>query len=1110
VDIFKPETIERLISNFNVLLTAIVQNPAAALNELELVTAGEKAVMTDLFNDTAMAYQKHSTLVTMFEQQVRERPEAIALVYGNETLTYQQLNERSNRLANFLITEKRLQKSNPVAVSMGRSPGLIIAILAVLKTGCYYVPVDPDYPADRRDFMIKDGGIELVLVNNESQDLYIDPVASYNVDTIPGEFNAANPEVEILSSDLCYIIYTSGSTGLPKGVMVEHGNVVNLLHGCNRHFAFTSEDVWSLFHSVSFDFSVWEIFGSLTTGGRLVLVSLDEARDAEAFASLLSEKKVTVLNQVPTMFGQLAEEIAGNPVPLSLRYVIFGGEALNPGMLKNWHNSYSEVKLVNMYGITETTVHVTFKEITAAEIEGGQSNIGTPLGNVKLYIMDSDHQLMPIGAVGEIVVGGAGVSRGYLNRQELNNERFINNPFSPGEFLYCSGDLGLQLSGGEVVYKGRGDDQVKIRGYRIELGEIERSLLQHAAINAAVVVKHTAAQGSAQLVAYIVGDKQLTVQEMRSYLAESLPDYMLPSHFIQINSLPVTANGKVNRALLPEPQFQAMDNGTVYEEPVTEHEQELAAIWKEVLGRDRISIADNFFEIGGDSIKAIQIASKIFRTGYKITVREIFQFPTIKELALCFKKVERIPEQSLITGEFPLTPVQADFFAASVINPHHYNQAVMLFYEQRFDRDILQRTIAQIQEHHDQLRVTFRKNSNGAIVQSVSGTDHPVSIAYFDLRNATDPYGEMNSLSNSIQSGIDLENGPLMKLGLFSLSDGDRLLIVIHHLAIDGVSWRIIFEDLESIYRQALEGRETPLPLKTDSYKLWAEKINVYADSKSLLEEKKYWKNLDLVNVVPLRPDRETAMNNLADTGGMSFTLTAEETELLLTKVHVPYNTQINDILLVALGLSVKNHFGLPQTLIALEGHGRESILGDIDISRTIGWFTSIYPVLITPVQDNNLSLAIREVKEMLNKIPARGVGYGILKYLTAEANKQDISLTVNPPISFNYLGQFDTDVKNTFFQVSGEPKGNIRDISGERRYEFDISGMIAGGILKITIEYNKTRFSETTISGFMDAYKEALSRVISFCCTVSEKESSPSDFGFKELSINELETFFD
>jgi amino acid adenylation domain-containing protein len=579
-----------------------------------------------------------------FEQRAQQCPGAVALVSQGERFTYRELNERANRLARTL----RSHGVGPdvlVGLYLDRGSDLVTAVLAVLKAGGAYLPLDPAYPKERLGFMLQDSRAALVVTRQGFAAGLPGGIPLLQLDSGRGLYEDESGEDlagPSLPESLAYVIYTSGSTGNPKGAMVTHANVARLFAATDRWFHFDGKDVWTLFHSYAFDFSVWEIWGALLYGGRLVVVPLWIARSPDAFHELLRAEGVTVLNQTPSAFRQLVqaeEEMGRRAGGLALRQVVFGGEALDPQSLRPWFARHGDrtPRLVNMYGITETTVHVTWRPLDLVDTTVGGSVIGVPIPDLRVYVLDRSLRPVPVGTPGELFVGGAGLARGYLGRPELTAQRFIPSPFAEGgERLYRTGDLARWLPSGELEYLGRIDFQVKIRGFRIELGEIESVLAQHEDVRECAVLAREEGPGDRRLVAYFVlrNEATPTVEELRGYLRARLPEYMVPAAFVRMEALPLTPHGKLDRRALPAPDDDRPDLIQAYVPPRTPVEQELTRIWSEVLKLERVGIHDSFFEIGGHSLLATQLIFRV-RQAFQIDLplRVLMDSPTIAELA---------------------------------------------------------------------------------------------------------------------------------------------------------------------------------------------------------------------------------------------------------------------------------------------------------------------------------------------------------------------------------------------------------------------------------------------------------------------------------------------
>jgi tyrocidine synthetase-3 len=637
--LFRKTTIEKFIAYFKKITAAAIETPGMKIAEIEIISTEEKKRLLFDFNAADAGYPKKKTIHGLFAEQVKRTPHRTALMEVHEThkkhekeynmsyLSYKELNEKSGRLAH-LLRQQGIVPGTIVGIKLERSIEVIIGILAILKAGGAYMPIDPDYPQERIKYMLKDSNAKILLTKQEMAELFssIHPAALL-------------PCCPAQSSNLAYIIYTSGTTGKPKGVLIEHRNVVSLLFNDGIQFYFNENDVWTLFHSICFDFSVWEMYGALLYGGKLITISKETARDTAGFLKILQAAQVTVLNQTPSAFYSLCREDLKKPgKELNIKYVIFGGEALMPGKLNQWKAKYPQTKLINMFGITETTVHVTFKEINQADIEAGISNIGRPIPTLSVYIMDANLKPQPAGTPGECCIGGEGLGRGYLNRPRLTKEKFVMDPYRPGKRLYRSGDLLRQRDTGEMEYLGRIDQQVKIRGYRIELEEIETRLLQYNGIKEVVVMDRVDETGDKFLCAYIVLNCPTDREEWdskpyRQYLTKTLPAYMVPAYFVTLPRIPLTPSGKVDRKALPVPGTQLSKQ---YAAPGNETEKKLVEIWSEVLGieKEKIGINDNFFEIGGHSLKATMLMTKIHRWfDVNVSMAEIFKTPFISEIA---------------------------------------------------------------------------------------------------------------------------------------------------------------------------------------------------------------------------------------------------------------------------------------------------------------------------------------------------------------------------------------------------------------------------------------------------------------------------------------------
>ncbi|WP_159888720.1 condensation domain-containing protein, partial [Paenibacillus puerhi] len=706
--------------------------------------------------------------------------------------------------------------------------------------------------------------------------------------------------------------------------------------------------------------------------------------------------------------------------------------------------------------------------------------------------------------------------RGYLNRPELTAEKFTLDPFAALESgaaagqsrMYRTGDLARWLPDGNIEYLGRIDHQVKIRGYRIELGEVETQLLHVEGVVEAVVMARDDGQGNKLLCAYYVAESELGASELRSRLADSLPSYMVPSYFVQLERMPLSPNGKIDRKALPVPHG-IIRTGMEYAAPRTQTERTLVAVWQGVLGVPTLGIHDNFFDLGGDSIKSIQVSSRMLQAGYKLEMKDLFEHPTVAALSPHVREVTRIADQSEVTGEAELTPIQHWFFEHKQTDAHHVNQSVMLYRAEGFDVTALRQTMTSIAVHHDALRMVV-KEEGGSYKIRYRGVDEGelFELTVLDLQDAVSPGEVIETISTVIQSSMSLTEGPLVKLGLFRCADGDHLLIAVHHLAIDAVSWRILFEDITTAYEQSVRGEPVRLPYKTDSYKAWAEQLPAYAQRSSAIQELAYWQELESAPCRQLPTDYETHGRSLVrESAVVEAVWTREETERLLKQAHRAYNTDINDLLLTALGMAIHRWSGLTDMLVSLEGHGREAVVPELDITRTVGWFTSVFPVLLQSSTELTLPQQIKQTKERLHSVPHKGAGYGILRYLGQTGLEGDRSeLKAAPEISFNYLGQLDQDLQGSGIQVSPYTGGDSTSEQAELRFKLDVNGMIQGGELRITARYSSKQYRKETIERLAACLEACLREIISHCAEKEYGELTPSDLAFRGFTIEELE----
>ncbi|WP_330207838.1 non-ribosomal peptide synthase/polyketide synthase [Pseudomonas sp. AM14(2022)] len=1127
-DLFDVETIERLAQHWTHLLQGIVADSAQRIAELPLHDAAERAATLQQWNPAIRDFPSEQCLHQRIEQQAARAPQAIAVSCAGQSLSYGELNSRANQLAHKLIASG-VGPDVRVGLAAERSLDMLVGLLAILKAGGAYVPLDPTYPEERLSYMIGDSGIALLLTQSHLlgrlpvPDSLRSLMLDQERDGLEG-YGDSNPQVRMSPDNLAYVIYTSGSTGQPKGTLLAHRNVLRLFEATDAWFDFGATDVWSLFHSYAFDFSVWEIFGALLYGGKLLVVPYEVSRSPEDFFALLCREGVTVLNQTPSAFKQLMQ-VACAPQhaaqALALRYVVFGGEALEVKSLRPWFERFGDQapQLINMYGITETTVHVTYRPISLADLQRDASSpIGEPIPDLSWYLLDGDLNPVAKGCIGELYVGRAGLARGYLNRADLTSLRFIPDPFAAdGGRLYRTGDLARYRADGVIEYIGRIDHQVKIRGFRIELGEIEAQLLDQAAVRQAVVLAQPGLSGQ-QLVAYLVpgdaalldaspAEQALWRDSVRAELKANLPDHMVPAHLLLLAQLPLTANGKLNRNALPSPD--ASQAQQTYQAPQSAMEQGLAAIWQDVLKLPQVGINDNFFELGGDSIISIQVVSRARQAGIRLNPKDLFQHQTVQRLALVAQwgGDESTIDQQAASGAALLLPIQQQFFADEIPQRHHWNQSVLLQPRQALDAEKLEQVLRALVAHHDALRLSFTQRDGVWQAEHRAVEALPQHLLWQeDVADAA----ALEALGNRAQRSLDLQHGPLLRAVLANLADGtQRLQLVIHHLAVDGVSWRILLEDLQNAYQQLLNDQPLSLPSRTSAFKDWGEHLQRYANSPALQAELDYWQAClsDVSTDLPCKRVDASQDNRLAQT--VQTRLGAELTRQLLQEAPAAYRTQVNDLLLTALARVIGRWSGQASTLIQLEGHGREELFDGVDLTRTVGWFTSLFPVRLTPAE--TLGESIKQIKEQLRSIPNKGIGFGALRYLGDARAQQSLQALPSPRITFNYLGQFDGSFAGddaALFVPSPDNAGLDQSPEAPLGNWLTLNGQVYGGELRVGWTFSSERFDGAVIEALAEDYAAELAALIGHCLTPGVEGLTPSDFPLAGLTQAQLDQF--
>ncbi|MBX9762631.1 MAG: amino acid adenylation domain-containing protein [Pseudomonadaceae bacterium] len=1065
--------VARMASHFIGLLEQLCQAADLPLARLPLLDEQDQQRLA-IWNQCQHTHDPSRLLPELIAEQARLRPDAIALVHGSARLSYAELEAQANRLAHLLI-ERGVGAEARVGLSLDRGNSMIVGLLAILKAGGAFVPLDPGYPRERLAFMVEDSGLQWLITSSDLSGRLpeADTLCLDRLDL--SAYPATTPDVVLHPLNLAYLIYTSGSTGQPKGVAVNHAGLSMHVQTIGQRYGMTPDDVELHFASISFDGAVERWAVPLAFGSRLVIRD-QQLWSAEQTCQVLQDEGVTIAIFPPSYAVQLLDWIESQSLTLNVRSWTLGGEAFTRERYERMQRVLKPKRVVNGYGPTETVVTPLIWEAFAGDqLEAAYAPIGTPVGPRTCYVLDNELNLLPIGVAGELYIGGeVGLARGYHQRPDLTAERFLPDPFGePGERMYRTGDLVRWREDGALDYLGRVDHQVKIRGFRIELGEIESQLLALPEVAEAAVVARETPSGK-QLVGYLVGRGELDLSAIKQQLAAQLPDYMLPAQLMQLDNLPLTPARKLDRAALPEPQWQSAD----YQAPQGNNEQTLAAIWQQVLGVERVGRSDHFFELGGDSIVALQVVSHARQQGLALAPRDLFQQQTLAELAAVARPAsESTQAQGLVSGEVPLTPIQAHFFAMGQAEPAHWNQSLYLEVQRPLDPALLELTLQALVLHHDALRLRF---AGGHQWYAAHDALNPPLL----LSREVDSNAEAEELCNQVQRSLDLAAGPLLRaLYLRQTGQTDRLLLVIHHLVVDGVSWRMLLEDLPRTYERLAAGQLPALPAKTCSYRDWAEHLQRWARSEQAAAELDNWCTRLSGHDQPLPQDLPAVTATFGEKREVRIGLDRASSKRLLTQVPSALGVRINDLLLTALTRALCAWSGQGALRVNLEGHGREPLAAGLDPSRTLGWFTSLYPLRLPHVGD--LREQLHSVQTQLQHVANGGVGYGALRWLGEPATQAALAALPPAQVTFNYLGQY----------TGGEATGWFRPLAGGGAQQaannplgslLTVNGQVFDGELSLALEYAPSQLHESTVQGLAEAYRAELLALLDLAGTAA------------------------
>ncbi|MBY7735091.1 non-ribosomal peptide synthetase, partial [Francisella philomiragia] len=1114
--LYSRDSIQRMAEAYQRILNQLVESQEAKIKDYRLLSKEDYQKIVYAWNETDKEYPKDKTIYQLFEEQVEQNPNNIALVFEAQEMTYGELNSKSNQLARYIrkqykeVTNEELKPDTLILLCLERSLDMVIAILAVMKSGGAYVPMDPDYPDERFKHILTDTDAELVITQSHLEGKLTEVITELGKDIgvisitpsivefeeavyVYDQEDKSNLKPQSKSTDLAYVIYTSGTTGLPKGAVITHRLLVNRLLWQKEKYNFNNKDKVLQKTPYVFDVSVWELLLPLISLSQLHIAKPEGHKDPAYLYELINSNKITKLHFVPSMLASFISYLKEqDEIKLeSLKEVLTSGEALSVNLAHEFKKLLPNVGLNNLYGPTEVAIDVTsYDDI---QLSDEIIPIGRPIDNIRTYVLDKNMQPVPVGVIGELYLGAIDLHRGYLNRPELTAERFVANPFATESDtangytrLYRTGDLVRWLPDGNIEYIGRNDFQVKIRGYRIELGEIESQLSKLDGIKQSIVLAKEKAETKSQyLVGYYVADELgiLKQEELLDQLSEVLPEYMVPSVLVELDSMPLTVNGKLDRKALPDPEFANEDE---FVAPATELETKICSIWSEVLGLERVGVTDNFFRIGGDSIVSIQLSSKLRRNGIDCSVRDIFDYRTVSKLAKYLISKEEIEskviqEQGVLEGEIGLLPIQEWFFDRVTIGEfkayNHWNQSFLVKVPE-LDVSKISVIVEKLLSYHDILRANYVKQDDSYIQVYRSSIDIP-ELRLLDVSKLS-----AKAISKELtnwQSDFDIEHGPLWSIGyLHGFKDGSaRIYFALHHLIVDAVSWRILIEDFKSLYNNE------ELSAKGTSYRQYIDLVKDYADNHK--DQLGYWSNV-LTNI-PSYPE----ISSKPSLGEVR--LNKAQTESLLQNGNKAYHTEINDLLLTALALSLKDINQSDVQAITLEGHGREYIEEGVELNHTIGWFTTMYPALLEIKED--LGSTIKYIKESLRAIPDKGIGFGSFAQSSDEIDFKQL-----PRISFNYLGQFDG--REGLWQLVSESSGISMHSDNRDHNVININGMIVDGQLSFSVV---TQLGKKLTDKLTKSFQESLIQIQEHTQSLidqGEEYYTPSDYG-SSISIDLL-----
>ncbi|MGZ4040918.1 MAG: amino acid adenylation domain-containing protein, partial [Bacteroidia bacterium] len=1066
-DVYEKEMIERLINHYKQLLKVLLENPEETISQIDYLSEEEKQEQLLTFNSTKADYPTGKTIVDLFEEQAAKNPNNIAVVFEEKELSYKTLNEVSNQLAHYLQKNYKIKPDDLISIKQDRSEWMIISILAVLKAGGAYVPIDPEFPQERIDYIESDTKCKVCIDEKELSE-FKETQKRYAKKKVVSPLTPTN---------LANVIYTSGSTGKPKGVMVEHASHVSFISNLDPQFGFGKVQKIAGTTNLTFDISSLEILGSLCTGKELVFLSNEELRDPGKFMDTIERSEVEVLQLTPSRLSQIC---SGNrKLPNSIRTVLVGGEELNEFLYQQLKNESFES--INVYGPTETTIWSSCLKIKSST----KVSIGSPLVNEQIYILNEANKLQAIGVTGEICIGGTGLARGYLNQEEHTKEKFIENPFKKGERIYRTGDLGRWTKDGNIEFVGRKDDQVKIRGYRIELGEIEHVLLKHKQIEEAVVLAKANQHNEKELVAYITSKQEQNASELRNYLKEILPEYMLPAYFVQLEALPLNTSGKTDKKALPDPREMSLKSGSEYTAPRNDAEEKLVKIWEEILQRKHIGIRDDFFVLGGHSLKAVRLSNEYVKEfSVKIPLKDLFAHTTIEQHATlinnskkeAFVQIEKAAPQE----SYPISDAQRRLWVLSQFEDATvaYNMPGSLYLKQNIDIELFKKAIDSTITRHEILRTIFKEDESGEIKQYVlKKEDLGFKIDYRDFRKEETKEEKVKEyIQADAQQPFDLVKGPLLRAALLQTGDKEYIFYYnMHHIISDGWSMDVLSRDVFSCYAAYTENKEPALKELVIQYKDYSSWQLSQLKEDTIKVHREYWLN-KLQGELPLLdlPTSKQRPRVKTYNGRTLITYLNKDLSQNLKDYSVQRGGTLFMGLLAGLNALLNRYTGQNDLIIGSPIAGREHA----DLENQIGFYVNTLALRNEIKPEESFDELFATVKQ--NTLNAYAHQMYPFDRLVEELN---LVRDTGRSAVFDVMLLLQNTGENTPAATHREKEqlNEITDLGySPARFDVEILVQEAGDRLSFSVAYNSDVYEREMIESFVVHYKTLLVKILS------------------------------